>query len=82
MRSSAGAHRAVRLEAALLKRLKPAIRPGSILIDATVPLAAEQEQRRETSFNESLVLHPQRIRGSRTRIQGDAGVVSVVLERE
>src|ERR1700692_2349231 len=27
-------------QAALLKRLKPAIRPGSILIDATVPLAA------------------------------------------
>ena len=26
--------------AALLKQLKPAIRPGSILIDATVPLAA------------------------------------------
>ena len=27
-------------QAALLKQLKPAIRPGSILIDATVPLAA------------------------------------------
>ena len=27
-------------QAALLKKLKPAIRPGSILIDATVPLAA------------------------------------------
>src|SRR5713226_7785425 len=27
-------------QAALLKQLKPAIRPGSVLIDATVPLAA------------------------------------------
>ena len=27
-------------QAALLKELKPAIRPGSVLIDATVPLAA------------------------------------------
>ena len=37
---SAGAHCAVRGQAALLKQLKPAIRPGSVLIDATVPLAA------------------------------------------
>ncbi len=39
-RRSARAHHPVRRPAALLKQIKPAIRPGSIVIDATVPLAA------------------------------------------